>query len=70
MNSDKRRPRILIGDQIHAAGIALLQEFADVDVKTGLSPDDLCALIPAYDGLIVRSATKVTADVIRHGHEV
>lgn len=35
----------------------------DVDFKTGLTPDELIACIGEYDGLAVRSATKVTADV-------
>ncbi len=35
-----------------------------VDVKTGMTPDELKAVIKDYDALIVRSATKVTADVI------
>ncbi len=67
MNSDKRRPHILICDQIHEAGIHRLQAHADVDIKTGLSPADLLAVVPTYDGLIARSATQVTAEVIKHG---
>ena len=35
-----------------------------MDVKTGLSSADLVALIEPYEGLIVRSSTKVTAEVI------
>ncbi len=35
-----------------------------VDIKTGLTPDELKAVIKDYDALIVRSATKVTADII------
>src|SRR5581483_2418641 len=35
------------------------------DVKTGLSKDQLLAIIGEYDGLAIRSATKVTADVIK-----
>lgn len=67
MNPDKRRPRILICDAIHPAGVHLLQEVADVDIKTGLSAGELCTAVPAYDGLIVRSATQITAEVIKHG---
>ena len=36
----------------------------DVDVKTGLSPDELKAIIADYDGLAIRSATKATAEII------
>jgi D-3-phosphoglycerate dehydrogenase len=37
----------------------------DVDVKTGLSKDELLGIIGDYDGLAIRSATKVTAEVIK-----
>src|SRR5690606_32218194 len=36
----------------------------EVDVKTGLKPDELLAVIGGYDGLAIRSATKVTAEVL------
>jgi phosphoglycerate dehydrogenase-like enzyme len=67
MNADKRRPRILICDQIHPAGIELLQAHFDVEVKTGLNQAALCDTVPAYDGLVARSATQITAEVIKHG---
>jgi D-3-phosphoglycerate dehydrogenase len=35
-----------------------------VDVKTGLEPDALKAIIPDYDALVIRSATKVTEDLL------
>ena len=35
-----------------------------VDVKTGLSEDEIIKIIPEYDGLVVRSATKVTKNII------
>lgn len=44
----------------------LRQEF-DVDVKTDLTPEQLVAEIPAYDALIVRSATRATREVIEAG---
>ncbi|MEQ1888776.1 MAG: phosphoglycerate dehydrogenase, partial [Alphaproteobacteria bacterium] len=39
----------------------------DVDVKTGLKPAELIAIIGAYDGVAIRSSSKVTADVIAAG---
>lgn len=57
-------PRVLVCDPIAEAGIARLREVADVEVKTGLSPDELKAIIGEYDALAVRSETKVTADVL------
>lgn len=59
-------PHILIADDISARGIDLLRDQAAVavTVRTDLSPDALRAEIPPYAGLIVRSATRVTADLI------
>lgn len=67
MKSNHRRPRILICDEIHERGIELLQQYADVDKKTGLSPTELRDIVSAYDGLITRSSTQITADIIKHG---
>ncbi len=59
--------RILVSDKLGADGLAVLDQFSDVsyDHKPGLSKDDLLAIIGEYDGLIVRSGTKVTADVLQ-----
>ena len=38
-----------------------------MDVNTGLKPDELIGIIGDYEGLIVRSQTQVTADVIKAG---
>ena len=35
-----------------------------VDVKTGLSEEDIIKIIPDYDGMVVRSATKVTKNIL------
>jgi D-3-phosphoglycerate dehydrogenase / 2-oxoglutarate reductase len=56
--------RVLVAEKIGEPGIALLREHAEVDVKTDWSDGELAAAIPAYDGILVRSATKVTADLI------
>ncbi len=60
------KPSILIADRIASSGIDILQEHdaVDVTVRTGLTPDALCELLPSYTGLVVRSATKVTAELI------
>ena len=57
-------PRILVADPIGAEGVELLKTRADVDVKTGMEPPELLAVIAEYDGLVVRSETKVTKEVI------
>ena len=56
--------KALIADKIHEDGVKLLREFAEVDVSTGLKPAELTAKIGSYDILVVRSATKVTKEVI------
>jgi D-3-phosphoglycerate dehydrogenase len=58
------RPRVLVADPIATEGVEILREFADVDERQSLGADDLIAAIPVYDGLIVRSETKVTAEAI------
>jgi D-3-phosphoglycerate dehydrogenase len=58
--------RILISDKLAQEGIDLLKSMADVEpvVRTGLPEDELIKIIGDYDGLIIRSATKVTAKVL------
>ena len=59
--------RVLITDNVAAEGVDLLKKHVSVDVKRGLSPDELIATIPGYDALVVRSETKVTEPVIAAG---
>ncbi len=59
-------PKVLISDKLSPAAIAIFKERGvEADVKTGLSKDELIKIIGQYDGLAIRSATKVTVDVIR-----
>ena len=58
-------PKVLISDKLSPRAAAIFEEHGiDVDVKPGLSPDELKAIIADYDGLAIRSATKVTADIL------
>lgn len=59
--------RVLVSDPLSEKGIEVLKKCAEVDVKTGLSPDELKSIINEYDALIVRSQTQVTADIIEAG---
>ena len=57
--------RVLISDDLSPRAAEIFRERGiDVDVETGLSEAALIARIGAYDGLAVRSATKVTAKVL------
>jgi D-3-phosphoglycerate dehydrogenase / 2-oxoglutarate reductase len=58
------RPKVLVAEQVGESGVALLREHFDVDEGIGWSADELGRRIGAYDGILVRSATKVTADLI------
>src|SRR5471030_2528137 len=58
-------PRVLIADQLSPAALDIFrQRGVEADVKTGLTKDELIAIIGDYDGLAVRSATKANAEVI------
>ncbi|MFA5089902.1 MAG: phosphoglycerate dehydrogenase [Candidatus Omnitrophota bacterium] len=61
--------KILVSDPLSDEGLNRLKEVGDfsVDVKTDLKPDALKSIIKEYDALIVRSATKVTRDIIKEG---
>lgn len=58
--------KILVTDKLAKEGLDLLAGMDDVEVtvKTGISEDELASIIGGYDGLIIRSATKVTAKVL------
>ena len=64
---DSRRPAVLICDAVDPAGIEMLGQIADVDTRLGLTQEELIELIPGYEVVIVRSATKLPAHVIEHG---
>jgi D-3-phosphoglycerate dehydrogenase len=58
-------PRVLIADKLSPAAIDIFkQRGVDVDVKTGLPKDELLTIVHEYDGIAIRSATKVDKDVI------
>lgn len=58
--------KVLVSDSLSAQGIEILRAAPglQVDVKTNLTPAGLVAVIGQYDALVVRSATKVTAEVL------
>jgi D-3-phosphoglycerate dehydrogenase len=59
--------KILVADPIADEGIDFLRGYAQVDVKTKLELEQIKAIIGDYDALIVRSQTKVGAEVIQSG---
>ncbi|MCF4165240.1 phosphoglycerate dehydrogenase [Zavarzinia compransoris] len=58
-------PKVLISDKLSPAAAQIFRDRGvEVDIKTGLSKDELLAIIADYDGLAIRSNTKVTAEVL------
>ena len=58
--------KVLISDAMSNVAEQIFEEKnISVDVITGLSEDELIKIIPEYDGLLVRSATKVTKNIIK-----
>lgn len=58
--------KVLVSDKMGEAGLKIFedQEGIELDVKTGLAPEELKEIIGQYDGLAIRSATKVTKDIL------
>lgn len=58
-------PKVLISDSLSPAAVQIFKDRGiDVDVKVGLDKDELIKIIGNYDGLAIRSATKVTPAVL------
>ena len=60
--------RVLVTERIAEEGIDFLRNNGfDVDVKYGISRDNLLEIIPSYDAIIVRSVTKVNHELLEKG---
>lgn len=64
------RPRVLVCDPIAENGLTLLAQHTDVDIRTDLKPQEILAIIDQYQGVVVRSATTMTAEIIERGHNL
>ncbi|MEE1877298.1 phosphoglycerate dehydrogenase [Altererythrobacter litoralis] len=59
------KPKVLISDKMDPNAAKIFAERGcDVDVITGKTPEELKAIIGQYDGLAIRSATKVTKEIL------
>ena len=59
-------PKVLIADKLSPAALAIFKERGvEADSITGLSKEELLKIVDQYDGIAIRSATKITADVIK-----
>lgn len=59
--------KILVADSIADEGVETLSSEATVDIRLGLKPGELAGVIGEYEALVVRSETKVPAEVIKAG---
>ena len=64
--------KVLVSDPLPDVGLQVLHDAAGmtVDVRTGLEPGELREIIGGYDGLILRSGTRVTAEVLEAAHRL
>jgi D-3-phosphoglycerate dehydrogenase len=62
--------KILVSDPLAEEGLEVLRQDAEVEVKTDLTPPQLVETIGQYEAIVVRSATKVTAEVIEAGQRL
>ena len=62
-------PKVLIADALSQRGVDELSRDGAIEavIKTGLSEKELVGLIPDFSALVVRSQTKVTADILNAG---
>jgi D-3-phosphoglycerate dehydrogenase / 2-oxoglutarate reductase len=59
------KPKVLISDKMDPKAEQIFRERGcDVDVITGKTPEELIAIIGQYDGLAIRSSTKVTKEIL------
>lgn len=60
-------PKVLISDKMDPKAAQIFRERGvEVDEITGKTPEELKAIIGEYDGLAIRSSTKVTKDILEH----
>ena len=59
-------PKVLVADNLAPEGLEVLRQTSGIELieKPGLPAPELLEIIPEMDGLVIRSGTKVTADVI------
>jgi len=59
--------KVLVADPLGKAGLAILKKDKNiqVDERTGLTPEELKKIVGSYDGIVVRSGTKLTKDILQ-----
>ena len=64
--------KILVSDSLGQGGMDILRKEKNiqVDEKVGLKPEELKKIIGEYDAILIRSTTKLTADIIEAGKKL
>ncbi len=62
-----KKHKVLVSDKLSETGLKILRDSPaiQVDVKTGMSPEELIKTIKDYEGIVIRSGTKVTEEVLK-----
>jgi D-3-phosphoglycerate dehydrogenase / 2-oxoglutarate reductase len=64
-------PKVLISDKLSVAAVQIFKDNGvSVDINVGLDRKQLGEIIGGYDGLVIRSATKVTADLLNNARSL
>jgi D-3-phosphoglycerate dehydrogenase len=64
------RLKVLVKEKIGDSGVALLRQHFEVDIGADWSEEELAERIGSYHGILIRSATKMTAELIARGGEL
>jgi len=58
--------KVLVSDKLSESGLEILRksDHIDLDINAGLKPDELKKILPNYDGIVIRSGTKLTAELL------
>ena len=70
MSAAQKRARVLVAEDVGESGVALLREHFDVETGFDWSADQLAEQIGEFDGILIRSATKMTAELIERGERL
>jgi D-3-phosphoglycerate dehydrogenase len=62
--------KVLVAEKLAESGVDALREHFDVDLGLDWTPEQLAERIGGYDGLLIRSATQVTADLLSHAERL
>jgi D-3-phosphoglycerate dehydrogenase / 2-oxoglutarate reductase len=65
-NTTGEKMKVLVKEKIAQAGIDILREHFDVEVRTDMTDEELREKINDYDAILVRSASKITADILEN----